>query len=852
MTDLVFHATDLASLNAAIRAIDIGGSAAAVGAAYTIVLDIPTGTLRLDSELLAINLATDARLTIQANGTTLDGLGTQRGLFVPSGIVELHHLTIARTTATGGTGGSGTFGGGGGGGLGGGLFIAAAGHVTLHDVTFTDSTAIGGTGGDGLGTGAGGGGGLGGDGGAGSGSGELYYGADDPTGFGGGGGIGLNADGGTLDGPATGGDGIVPGAESGGRGTDYDPAGIEGGGGSAGRLANFLSMAGGGGIAGHDGGSANPGRNWGTGGFGGGGGGSLGTFAGTVGGFGGGGGGSFGRNGRGGFGGGGGGATEARSQSSGFGAGAGGIDAEGAAGGGGLGAGGAIFVQQGGSLAIIGGSLSGGSAIGGMDGEGPVVGQNGSAGQGLGSGIFLHGNQLITLSALPGGTLTVADVIDDATAGGGTQAGGLIIAAGGTVALTAANRFAGGITLQDGAALRLGQAESAGSGAIRFAADAQATLVIEGTEAPSVLLQGLGAGSTIALRAIAPGSAQAVVEAGNRVSVSTGTRSLVLRIDPAIDLATRSIVLSAADGGGTALVLPPPAGGAVACFRHGTAIATPGGEIAVEALRIGDMVLTRAGQRRRIRWIGRREISGAEIAAAPELRPVLIRRDALGQGVPARDLYVSPQHAMLAGGLLIPAAALANGTSIQRVAPRGGMQYCHIELDDQALILAEGAAAETFLDQDSRAMFHNAASYAALDIDASKPPAPLAIARLEDGFRVEAVRRMLARRAGVGAVEVAPRPLRFNIERRVDAMLEGWAFDPGIPARQLSWSCATAARWWRAGWRTATAPTWIGRNSLAGAAPFVSGCLTAPGRWHCIGRGTGPGWGWFEERFFLF
>ena len=40
---------------------------------------------------------------------------------------------------------------------------------------------------------------------------------------------------------------------------------------------------------------------------------------------------------------------------------------------------------------------------------------------------------------------------------------------------------------------------------------------------------------------------------------------------------------------------------------------------------------------------------------------------------------------------------------------------------------------------------------------------------------------MLARRAGVGAVEVAPRPLRFNIERRVDAMLEGWAFDPGHP-----------------------------------------------------------------------
>ncbi len=781
MSDLVFHATNLAELNAAIRAIDIGGTASAEGAAYTIVLDIPDGTLRLDSELLAINLAVGAHLTLQANGATIDGLGTQRGLFVLSGTVEIANLAIAHTTARGGDGGSGVFGGGAGAGLGGGLFIGAAGAVTLRAVTFLDSAAIGGTGGDGIGTGAAGGGGLGGDGGAGSGPSELYYGADDPTGFGGGGGIGQNADGGTLDGPKAGGDGIVPGAASGGRGTDYDPAGLEGGGGSAGRLANFLSMAGGGGIGGHDGGSTNPGRGWGTGGFGGGGGGSLGSYGGTVGGFGGGGGGSFGAHGRGGFGGGGGGAARGSGLSAGFGAGAGGIDADGAGGGGGLGAGGAIFVQQGGSLAIIGGSIAGGSAAGGAGGEGLVIGQHGSAGQGIGSGIFLQGNQLITLSALPGGTLTVADVIADASAGGGTQLGGLIIAAGGTVALTAANRFAGGITLQDGAALRLGGAGSAGTGAIRFTSDAQAILVVDGPDAPSAMLQGLGNGSTITLRAITAATAQASVEAGNRLRVTDGTRSLVLRIDPAFDLATRSIVLSADAGGGTSLALLTAPGSAIPCFRHGTAIATPGGEVAVERLAIGDLVLTRGGQLRRIRWIGRREVSGAEITAAPELRPVLLRRDALAPGVPARDLYVSPQHAMLAGGLLIPAAALVNGASILRAEPGGGVQYCHIELDDQALILAEGAPAETFLDRDSRAMFHNAASYAALDIDPVPPPAALAIARLEDGFRVEAIRLALARRAGCTPASARPSALRFNIERRADAVLEGWAFDQDLP-----------------------------------------------------------------------
>lgn len=57
----------------------------------------------------------------------------------------------------------------------------------------------------------------------------------------------------------------------------------------------------------------------------------------------------------------------------------------------------------------------------------------------------------------------------------------------------------------------------------------------------------------------------------------------------------------------------------------------------------------------------------------------------------------------------------------------------------------------------------------------------LAIARLEDGFRVEAIRRALARRAGCAPANAPPRPLRCNIERRADTVLEGWAFDPADP-----------------------------------------------------------------------
>lgn len=784
--DTVFHVSDLAGLNAALRSVAAGDGA------YTISLEVPDGTLRLSDALLAVNLAAGASLTIEGNGTVIDGLGSERGLMVLGGTVEIRDLAITNALARGGDGGSGFYGGGGGAGLGGGLFVGAGGTVTLRGVSFSGNAAVGGNGGDGLGTGAGGGGGLGGDGGDGAGPSELSYGGDDPTGFGGGGGIGRGATGGTLAATEAGGAGIVPGAASGGRGSDFDAGGIEGGGGGAGRLANFLGMAGGGGIAGHDAGNATP-LGWGTGGFGGGSGGTLGSYEGTFGGFGGGGGGSFGAHGRGGWGGGGGGASRGTGASAGVGGGAGGRDENGAAGGGGLGGGGAIFVQAGGSLTVLGGTISGGSATGGRGGEGPIFGAAGADGRGLGSGILLQGAQAVTLAALPSGTLTVADVIADAPASpSGTAAGRLVIAAGGTVALTAANIFAGGITLQDGAVLALGQAASAGTGAIRFATGA-GTLVLEGTEAPTAPLAGFGLDDTILLRGIAPIGASATLEAGNVLRVGDGVFQLALRFDAGLDLAGRRVALAAAAGGGTELRIVSAPLSSVACFRHGTAIATPHGEIPVERLRIGDAVLVRGGMARRIRWIGRREVAGHEMTAAPELRPVLLRRGALGPEVPCRDLYLSPQHAVLAGGLLIPAAALVNGASILRAAPAGGMQYCHIELDDQALVLAEGAPCETFLDADSRAMFHNADSYALLDIDpAAPPPAPLAIPRLEEGFRVDAVRRALARRAGVAGGRPGGE-VRFHVERRAAGVLEGWAFDTARPGEPVELDVRAAA-----------------------------------------------------------
>ena len=65
--------------------------------------------------------------------------------------------------------------------------------------------------------------------------------------------------------------------------------------------------------------------------------------------------------------------------------------------------------------------------------------------------------------------------------------------------------------------------------------------------------------------------------------------------------------------------------------------------------------------------------------------------------------------------MLVQAAALVNNTSITRVMhPGERFTYYHIETEDHALILAEGAPAETFVDNVTRRTFDNYAEYEAL------------------------------------------------------------------------------------------------------------------------------------------
>lgn len=148
------------------------------------------------------------------------------------------------------------------------------------------------------------------------------------------------------------------------------------------------------------------------------------------------------------------------------------------------------------------------------------------------------------------------------------------------------------------------------------------------------------------------------------------------------------------------------------CFLTGTLIQTENGEVLVEELKIGDKVQTADGKLETVKWIGYQTVEPSHVDRPLRGYPVQIKAGALGNNLPQRDLYVSPDHALLVEGLLINAGALVNGTSIVRTEPTETFIYHHIELDNHALLVAEGTFAESYLPQkEDRMVYDNGAEY---------------------------------------------------------------------------------------------------------------------------------------------
>ena len=143
------------------------------------------------------------------------------------------------------------------------------------------------------------------------------------------------------------------------------------------------------------------------------------------------------------------------------------------------------------------------------------------------------------------------------------------------------------------------------------------------------------------------------------------------------------------------------------CFTTGTLILTENGEIPVEDLVEGDLIVTSGHGLRPVRWVGKRTVN-----ATGAFAPVCIAKGALGN---ARDLLVSPEHRMVITDVritllfaedevLVPAKGLIDGDRIYRRVG-GEITYFHILLDAHEVIFAEGAPTESlFLSEDDSSL----------------------------------------------------------------------------------------------------------------------------------------------------
>jgi hypothetical protein len=131
------------------------------------------------------------------------------------------------------------------------------------------------------------------------------------------------------------------------------------------------------------------------------------------------------------------------------------------------------------------------------------------------------------------------------------------------------------------------------------------------------------------------------------------------------------------------------------------------GEVAVEDLRPGDRVqLAEGGRTAPVVWLGHRRIACSRHPEPAAVWPIRIAAAAFGGGLPGRELWLSPDHAVFLDGVLIPIRCLVNGATIvqEQVAE---VTYFHVELPAHKVILAEGLACESYLDLGNRGAFDN-------------------------------------------------------------------------------------------------------------------------------------------------
>lgn len=143
------------------------------------------------------------------------------------------------------------------------------------------------------------------------------------------------------------------------------------------------------------------------------------------------------------------------------------------------------------------------------------------------------------------------------------------------------------------------------------------------------------------------------------------------------------------------------AGDSLPCFASGTLIETPKGAVAIEEIRAGDLVETLDNGPQPVLWAGLRYCSLGALQVLEKQRPVQIAPNALGRGVPSRQLQLSRQHRVMltvrGREILVPAIKLVGRPGVRIAPPTEAVTYHHLLFAQHEVLVANGASCESLL-----------------------------------------------------------------------------------------------------------------------------------------------------------
>ncbi|MCI2395289.1 Hint domain-containing protein [Aliiroseovarius sediminis] len=153
------------------------------------------------------------------------------------------------------------------------------------------------------------------------------------------------------------------------------------------------------------------------------------------------------------------------------------------------------------------------------------------------------------------------------------------------------------------------------------------------------------------------------------------------------------------------MLVEQPAG--VVCLTPGTRLRGQSGDVRVENLREGETILTRDSGTQKVLWIGCQRITGTQLFAAPDKRPIRLRAGAVRSGQPDSDLIVSGRHQILLNGkraremfnedeVLISARDLVDERRVVVDYTLPEAVYYHVLLENHEIVWANGVQTESF------------------------------------------------------------------------------------------------------------------------------------------------------------